>query len=115
MGTRPTFLTRVAKLDDEIAALRDKLDTKLDARKHLLAQAIAEGESIRTDVAEQVRSFTRAANLVTNGRILTEEQVRAIRAAHSKGTSQGELARRYGLSQPSIHRIVKRLAYADVA
>lgn len=45
---------------------------------------------------------------------LTEEQVKAIREAHSAGTSQAALGRTYGVSQAQIGRIVRRESWKHV-
>jgi DNA invertase Pin-like site-specific DNA recombinase len=115
MATKLTLLDKLGRLDSDIAVLRSKLEAKLDDRRALLALATAQGEAIRAEVRDEVQSLTQASNLVHTGRIFTDDQVREIRRLNAEGVSQCELARRYGLSQPSIHRIVKRLAYADVA
>jgi hypothetical protein len=48
------------------------------------------------------------------GRVLTDDQVRQIRALHAGGMSQSALGRRFGISQPSIFKIVRRISYTDV-
>jgi hypothetical protein len=45
---------------------------------------------------------------------LTESSVRAIRDAHSEGTSQIELSKLYGVSIAAVNRIINRVAWADV-
>lgn len=108
-------LAKVARLDADIASLRDRLDVKLTERRTLLAALINEGETLRGDIADQVRVITHATTLAATGRLLTEDQVREIRKLHKSGVSQGEIARRYSLSQPTIFKIVRRQTYADVA
>lgn len=45
---------------------------------------------------------------------ITEDDVRAIRAAVASGESQGSVARRMGLTQPNVSRIVLRKAWTHV-
>jgi uncharacterized protein YjhX (UPF0386 family) len=80
----------------------------------LLLDLIQEGEHIRTDVAEQVRSVAHAEAFAQTGRVLTDDQVREIRKLHASGVSQSALGRRFGISQPSIFKIVRRISYTDV-
>ena len=108
-------LDKVARLDADIASLRARLDAKLDERAVLLGTLIAQGNAIQASVAQQVQALTQANALVTTGRILTDDQVREIRRLFAGGMSQTSLAKRFGLSQPSIFKIVRRQSYADVA
>jgi len=48
------------------------------------------------------------------GSKLTPEAVRKIRALHAEGVSQGALAQRFGISQPLVSRIVRRLVWQQV-
>src|SRR5262245_51958855 len=113
MSTRT--LTRIARLDEEIAGLHEKITTKLALRRQLLEELVHAGEERRIDITDQVMAMSQAANLVTTGRVLTAAQVREIRQAYKDGESQGSLARRFGLAQPSVHKIVHRQSYKDVA
>ena len=115
MAAKLSPLTKVAKLDAEISALRERLDAKLNDRQALLSLAIAQGEQTRGEIRSDVQSLSQATHFVQHGRIFTDEQVREIRTLNASGVSQCELARRYGLSQPTIYRIVHRLSYKDVA
>ena len=108
-------LARVAKIDAEIAALTERLDNRLTERRLLLAGLIADGEQVRSDVAVQVRTVAVATNLATTGRTLTDDQVREIRRLHAQGVSQTALGKRFGISQPSVFKIVRRQSYQDVA
>lgn len=45
---------------------------------------------------------------------LTAADVSAIRAAHATGESQSALARRYGVSQAMVNKIVHRISWAHV-
>lgn len=106
--------TKLQRLDREIAALHDRLNAKFNERKDVLTTLMVEGESSRNGVAEEVLLVTQAANLVNNGRILTDAQVRDIRSSYKRGESQGSLARRYGIAQPNIFKIVHGKSYKDV-
>lgn len=108
-------LDKVARLDADIASLRDRLDSKLDERQKLLSTLLAQGNAIRGTVAAQVATVVHANTLATTGRNLTEDQVREIRRLHAQGVSQTALGKRFGLSQPSIYKIVRRQSYQDVA
>lgn len=108
-------LARLARLDDEIATLHGRITEKLATRRQLLAAMVADGDRQQADLTDQVRTLAQASNLANTGRVLTAEQVREIRQAHKNGESQGAIARRYGLAQPSVHKIVHRLSYRDVA
>lgn len=108
-------LARVARLDAEIVTLHARLNAKLTERRMLLAGLVSDGEALRTDVAEQVRTVTHGHAMAATGRMLTDDQVREIRRLHAAGVSQTALGRRFGLSQPSIYKIVRRLSYQDVA
>jgi DNA invertase Pin-like site-specific DNA recombinase len=46
---------------------------------------------------------------------LDDDDVRAIRAAHAAGESQSSIARRLGMSQANISRIVLRQNWSHVA
>jgi len=108
-------LARVAKIDAEVAALQERLDSRLTERRMLLAGLIADGEQVRSDVAQQVRTVAHANALAVTGRTLTDDQVREIRRLHAAGVSQTALGKRFGISQPSIYKIVRRQSYQDVA
>ena len=108
-------IAKVARLDADIASLRVRLDAKLDERQKLLSTLLAQGQAIKTAVAQQVHTVVHANTLATTGRNLTEDQVREIRRLHASGVSQTALGKRYGLSQPSIYKIVRRQSYQDVA
>lgn len=105
---------KVQRLDAEIAALNVKLMALVDRRKALLDVMIEEGNRIAAE-AQATMSVARAANYVSSGRSFSDEQIKSIRAAWSDGESQCALARRYGVSQPTIFKIVKRQAYQHVA
>ena len=107
-------LAKVARLDGDIAALRARLEAKLDERQTLLNDLLADGEAIRMAIsAEPIAPLVAVSN---STRTLAEDQVREIRALHASGTlSQGAIARRFGLSQPSVNAIVNRRSYKDVA
>lgn len=45
---------------------------------------------------------------------ITPTQVHAIREAATKGQRQTDLARQYGISATQVHKIIKRIAWADV-
>jgi hypothetical protein len=107
-------LARIGRIDAEIASLQERLDARLTERRMLLLDLIQEGEHIRTDVAEQVRSVAHAEAFAQTGRVLTDDQVREIRKLHASGVSQSALGRRFGISQPSIFKIVRRISYTDV-
>jgi sigma54-dependent transcription regulator len=107
-------LAKVAKLDAEIGTLHDRLESKLIERRTLLAALIQDGEHLRGEVAEHVRSVTHAASIAATGRLLTDDQVREIRRLWAQGRSQSALGRQFGLSQPSIYKIVRGLSYQDV-
>jgi len=107
-------LARVAKIDAEVAALTERIDNRLSERRTLLAGLIADGESLRGEVAEQVRTVAHADAFAQTGRVLTDDQVRQIRSLHAGGMSQSALGRRFGISQPSIFKIVRRISYTDV-
>ena len=108
------LIARLARLDGEVEALKAKLTTKLDMRDAVVSELIRWGTEQR-DTANAVASVTQGLNWATTGRTLNEDQVRAIRAAYKAGQSQTSLAKQYGLSQPSVHKIVHRQSYADVA
>jgi len=107
-------LARVARIDAEIATLQQRLDDRLSERRVLLLNLIEDGEAVRTDVAEQVRTVTHASALAATGRTLTDDQVREIRRLNAAGVSQTALAKRFGISQPSVFKIVRRRSYVDV-
>jgi hypothetical protein len=107
-------LARIGKIDAEVAALTERIDTRLTERRALLAALIQDGESLRGEVAEQVRAVAHADAFAQTGRLLTDDQVREIRRLHGQGVSQSALGRRFGLSQPSIFKIVRHLSYTDV-
>jgi uncharacterized protein YerC len=109
-----TNLAKLNRLDDAIAILRDKLNGKLDERRALLDQMILDGETIRAEANDKL-TLDQATNLMTTGRVFTPAQVREIRKAHKNGESQHSIGQRYGVSQPTIHRIVYGLSYRDVA
>lgn len=113
--SRLSPLDRVARIDADIASLRDRLDAKLTERRTLLTTLIIDGEALRADVADEVRTLAHASNVAATGRNLTDDQVREIRRLHAEGHSQSSLGRRFGLAQPSIYKIVRRRSYADVA
>jgi len=107
-------LARIGRIDAEIATLQERLDARLTERRMLLLDLVQEGEHIRSDVAEQVRSVAHAEAFAQTGRVLTDDQVREIRRLHASGVSQSALGRRFGISQPSIFKIVRRISYTDV-
>ena len=107
-------LARIARIDAEVAALQERLDARLTERRMLLVNLIQDGESVRSDVAEQVRTVAQANAVAETGRPLTDDQVREIRRLHAQGISQTALGRRFGISQPSIFKIVRRISYVDV-
>ena len=108
-------LAKVARLDADIAALQTRLNAKLDERRALLTSLVDQGNALQAQVAAQVQAMARASTMATFGRALTDDQVREIRRLHKANVSQSELGRRYGLSQPSIYKIVRRETYQDVA
>jgi Mor family transcriptional regulator len=105
---------QLRRLDDEIAALHTKLLAKVNARKRVLTGMIDDGNKLAAQALETV-SVARAANYISNGRSFSDDQIRAIRSAHQGGESQCSIARRYGVSQPSIYKIVTHAAYRDVS
>jgi hypothetical protein len=107
-------LARISKIDAEVAALTERIDNRLTERRQLLAALIQDGETLRGEVAEQVRAVAHADAFAQTGRVLTDDQVREIRRLHAAGISQSALGRRFGISQPSIFKIVRRLSYTDV-
>ncbi len=107
-------LGRIARIDAEVATLQERLDNRLTERRMLLAGLIADGEQVRSDVAEQVRTVQHAHALAVSGRTLTDDQVREVRRLHAAGVSQTALGRRFGISQPSIFKIVRHISYTDV-
>jgi predicted DNA binding protein len=108
------LVARLARLDNEVETIKAKLTAKLDQRDAVVQELIRWGTEQR-DTANAVASVTQGLNWAATGRTLTEDQVRAIRAAYKAGQSQTSLAKQYGLSQPSVHKIVHRQSYADVA
>jgi DNA-binding transcriptional regulator YiaG len=115
-----TTLAKVAKLDTDIEALRARLAAKLDEREAILAELVADGEAIRQalgiGISAEPATPAPQERLAPVGKLLTDEQVREIRRLYGhQGMSQSALARRFGLSQPSIHRIIKGLTYKEVA
>lgn len=50
-----------------------------------------------------------------HARKLTAEEVREIRREHRRGVSQGRLAKAYCVTQATIHQIVHRATWKDVA
>lgn len=46
--------------------------------------------------------------------VLTPDDVREIRGLHSRGLTQGELAAKFGISQPTVSAIVRRKAWREV-
>ena len=86
----------------------------LTERRVILAGLITDGEQLRSDVAEQVRTVAHANSLAVTGRTLTDDQVREIRRLHAQGVSQTALGKRFGISQPSVFKIVRRVSYQDV-
>ena len=106
-------IARLQRLDNEVKSLQERLNAKLDARRELLELLVQEGEAQRQSVDEQV-TFNQAVNFVNTGRMLSDEQVRDIRKANKAGESQGSLARRYGIAQPNIFKIVHNQSYRDV-
>lgn len=115
MAARLSPLDRIARIDADVSILRERLDAKLAERRLLLAGLIADGESLRVELDEETRVLQHAVSIATNGRALTDDQVRTIRRLYKEGVSQAELARRYGIAQPSVHKIIHRRSYADVA
>ena len=114
MSTTKT-LARLARIDSDIESLRARLEVKLGEREAILAELIAEGEAIRMAISpEPVAPAAENLRIASLPR-LTEDQVREIRALYKTGLSQGAIARRFGLSQPSVHAIVRRRSYKDVA
>ena len=105
---------KLARVDAEIASLRDRLDNKLTERRELLSTLITNGEALRAEVNNEVYTLAQATTLAETGRCLTADQVREIRKLNKAGVSQSALGRRFGLSQPSIYKIVKRQSYQDV-
>jgi predicted DNA binding protein len=108
------LIARLSRLDNEVETLKARLTAKLDQRDAVVTELIRWGTEQR-DQANAVASVTQGLNWATTGRTLTEDQVRAIREAYKRGQSQTSLAKQYGLSQPSVHKIVHRQSYADVA
>ena len=109
-------VTRLSRLDDQIADLRSRLDVKLNERKDVLDAMIADGETIRAEAITNDRFvLSQAATLLQTGRQFTDAQVRDIRRRQANGESQHSIGKRYGVSQPTIHRIIYRLSYGDVA
>lgn len=45
---------------------------------------------------------------------LTDEDVRLIRKLYSKGWTLAELAEMFGVSSPTIHRVVKRTGWVHI-
>jgi len=113
--TKLSTLDKVARLDADIASLRARLDAKIDERAVLLGSLVAQCQTVKNAVAAQVQAVTHANALVTTGRILTADQVREIRRLHASGVSQTALGKRFGISQPSVFKIVRRQSYQDVA
>jgi hypothetical protein len=107
-------LARIGRIDAEVATLTERIDNRLTERRALLAALIQDGESLRGEVAEQVRTVAHADAFAQTGRVLTDDQVREIRRLHATGVSQSALGRRFGISQPSIFKIVRRISYTDV-
>lgn len=107
-------LAKLARIDADIASLRDRLNARIDERQALLANLVAEGQNLKANVAAQVQAATRASVLASTGRLLTDEQVREIRRLHAAGMSQAAIGRKVGLSQPSIYKIVRHQSYQDV-
>ena len=115
MVSNARSITKLARLDADIASLRDRLNVKLSERRSLLDSLIADGEAVRSEVTETVQTIVRAVTLADTGRRLTVDQVREIRRLWSNGVSQTAIAKRFGLSQPTIYKIVRRQSYQDVA
>lgn len=107
-------IARLQRLDADIVTLQAKLTAKLNDRKALLEALIQDGEDRKTDLTQAI-SLAQATSFIATGRILTDAQVRDIRKSYKNGESQGSLARRYGVAQPSIHKIVHRQSYRDVS
>jgi len=114
-STTARTLAKLAKLEGDIVALKGRLDAKLSERQALLATLTAQGQALQSNVAAQVATITQANTLATTGRNLTDDQVREIRRLFAGGMSQSALGRRFGISQPSIFKIVRRQSYQDVA
>ena len=107
-------LDKVARLDSDIESLRARLDSKLNERQALVAELLAEGEAIRMAVSPEPVAPAAPLRIATLPR-LTDDQVREVRALYTTGLSQSAIARRFGISQPSVNAIVNRRSYKDVA
>ncbi|VEG57136.1 Uncharacterised protein [Mycolicibacterium aurum] len=60
------------------------------------------------------RKPKRTADPPKRGSKLDERQVREIRRRHANGETQKDIARRFGVSGPTISAIVQRRTWADV-
>ena len=108
-------VAKLTRLDDQIDALRDRLNAKLDERKAVLDAMVSNGETIRAEASANGKmALSQANTFLETGRMFTNAQIREIRKAHAKGESQHSIGQRYGVSQPTIHRIIYRLSYRDV-
>ena len=109
-------LAKVARLDARHqASLRDRLDARLNERRLILAGLIA--QTVRSSYL-RIRGSTQPHSGIQPRHHWPSADRRAgarIRRLHTTGVSQCELARRFGVSQPSIFKIVRRQSYRDVA
>jgi hypothetical protein len=114
--SRLSPIERLRRLDGEIETLQLRLNTKLAERRGLLMSMIEDGEMIanNVEVIEQIR-MVQSLNMAAEGRYFTDQQVRDIRAANKSGESQTSIARRYGVSQVTIHKMVTHQSYQDVS
>lgn len=113
------LVNKLDRLNREVDALSTKLFAKLDERQALVDQITAESEQLRAAVNLSLaasHSHTPVSRIPDEqGRRFTDEQIREIRGAYKRGESQSSIARRYGVSQPTIFHIVKRSTYREVA
>lgn len=117
---------QVERLDREIEALKNKLVQKYHERAEAINAIIQAAEDdLRVIKNQYGRSAleipkpkgTRGVPKGTpnhHGRRFTPEQVRAMRKQFKNGVKQSELARAYGVPQPTISHIVRGKTYQDV-
>lgn len=125
MAARLDVINRVARLEKDIAALNERIKAKQAEKQALLNEAQAVLDSLRPQPVPQPRgngahSYSGRRRGPAKGtpntlhRSLTPAQVREIRKLAAQGTPQTFIGKKFGLSQPTVSTIVRRLTYADV-
>lgn len=117
--TPAELLRQITKLDQDIAALEERILLKRHEREELLDETEQAVAALRTDGnghAPKARRNRGPAPGTPNHihRKFSEDQVREMRERYASGESQTELGQAFGVPQPVVHSIVHRKTYKDV-